>query len=120
MAGNPIYSVNNLSVPSPSAYRWSKFKVSSPDAGRTEDATMHTETITNKVKLELSWKNVSIADASTILDAFEDSEYLSVKYLDAKLGDYVTKTFYIGDRNAPLYNSALGIWESVSFDLIEQ
>ena len=45
-------------------------------------------------------------------------EYITVCYLDAMEGDYITKVFYVGDRTAPLYNTRMGLWQNVSFDLI--
>ena len=117
---NPIESVGGVSVPCPSAYEWKESDVSDSDAGRTEDAKMHKMMIAKKVHLELAWQNITTAQASTILTAFTSSEYFSVKYLDPKAGAYQTKTFYVGDRNAPAYNIRLGLWSKVSFNIIEQ
>lgn len=116
---NPIRAVNGASVPCPSGYVYNLQDVSSSDAGRTEDALMHKERIAQKVKLELSWKNVTTVECAAVLTAF-NPQYISITYLDAKAGDYLTKTFYVGDRSAPLYNARLGLWENVSFNVIEQ
>lgn len=117
---NPIQSVGGVSVPSPSSYTWKESDVSGPTAGRTEDAKMHKEMIAQKIHLEFSWTYVTTAEASTILTAFTASEYFEVNYLDPKAGTYVAKTFYVGDRTAPLYNTRLGLWENISFNIIEQ
>ena len=120
-AVNPIASIGSLAnVPSPTTYKWSEHDISSPDAGRTEDAMMHKEFLAKKVKLELAWNYLSIAQEAALLQAVTASEYFQVNYLDAKLGTFTTKTFYAGDRTSPLYNATLGLWENVSFDLIEQ
>ena len=116
---NPIMSVDGVSVRPPSSYQWSLQDVSEPDAGRTEDALMHKLLITQKVKLQLAWQNITTADASAILTAF-NKEYLSVEYLDPMAGGYVTKTFYVGDRSAPMYNNTVGVWSNVAFNIIEQ
>lgn len=81
---------------------------------------MHKEFLAKKVKLELAWNYLSIAQEAALLQAVTASEYFQVNYLDAKLGGFTTKTFYVGDRTSPLYNATLGLWENVSFDLIEQ
>jgi hypothetical protein len=117
---NPIYSVGtSTNIPTPSKFEYKLSDVSAADAGRTEDGKMHKMRIAQKVHLELEWQYVTTAQASTILTAF-NPEYISVKYLDPKAADFVTKTFYVGDRSAPAYNTKLGLWENVSFNIIEQ
>lgn len=118
---NPIVSVDGMVVRPPSTYQWSLQDVSEPDAGRTEDAVMHKLRITQKVKLQLSWNNLTTEQASSILTAF-NPEYIEVEYLDPMVGGYVTKTFYVGDRSVPLYNNTLygGVWSNISFNIIEQ
>lgn len=116
---NPIRSIDGNYVPVPTRYQYSLQDVSAPNSGRTEDALMHKQRITQKVKIELEWANQTTAAVSEILNAF-NPEYISVRYLDAKAGDFVTKTFYVGDRAAPLYNSKLGVWENVAFNIIER
>lgn len=116
---NPIYSVNGAAVKCPSSYLWKQEDVSAADAGRTEDCKMHKKRIGKVVGLELVWNSLSTAEVSAILTAFEP-EYITVRYLDARQGGYVTSEFYVGDRSAPLYNSVLDIWENLSFNIIER
>ena len=70
-------------------------------------------------KLELSWQNISVEDAATVLKAF-NPEYIFVEYLDAMEGKFVTSEFYVGDRTTPLYNCRLGVWSNVSFNIVER
>ena len=116
---NPIRSVNGATVPCPSSYQWKLSDVSDPDAGRTEDALMHKMLIAQKVHLELAWQNVPTSVASAVLNAF-NHEYFTVTYLDPMANAYLTKTFYVGDRSVPAYNTLLGIWSNVSFNIIER
>lgn len=116
---NPIQSVDGATVPCPSSYEYKLSDVSAADAGRTEDGLMHKMRIAQKVHLELKWQNIKTSDVSTILTAF-NPEYISVNYLDAMSGSYQTKTFYVGDRSVPSYNTALGLWSNVAFNIIEQ
>lgn len=118
-AKNPIRSVNGAYVPVPSKYAYNLQDVSDENAGRTEDALMHKNRIAQKVAINLEWAGLKNAEVSEILNAF-NAEYLSIVYLDAKAGGYVTKTFYVGDRSTPLYNSTLDIWSNVSFNIIER
>ena len=105
---NPIMSVGGATVACPSSYQYKLSDVSAADAGRTEDAKMHNMRIAQKVHLEREWQNITTA------------EYIQVNYLDPKANGYVTKTFYVGDRSVPAYNTALGLWTNVAFNIIEQ
>lgn len=116
---NPLRSVGGVTVPCPSTYEYQLSDVSSSDAGRTEDALMHKMRIAQKVHLNLAWQNQKTADVSTILNAF-NPEYISIQYLDPKANGYVTKTFYVGDRSVPAYNTSLGLWSNISFNIIER
>lgn len=116
---NPIRSVDGKSVKSPSSYLWKLEDVSASDAGRTEDTMMHKKRIGQLVGIELSWQNIPTSEVSAILKAF-NPEYIKVCYLDAMQGEYVTSEFYVGNRSAPMYNTAKGLWQNVSFNLIER
>lgn len=116
---NPIRSVDDAEVRCPSSYVYKLEDISADGAGRTEDTVMDKMRIGQIVGLELSWNNIPTSEVSEILQAF-NPEYVTVCYLDAKAGDYVTSEFYVGNRSAPLYNARLGLWSNVSFNLIER
>ncbi len=118
MENNPIKTVDGKAIKCPSAYTWKLEDTSASDAGRTEDGKMHKNRIGQLVGLELSWQNISTAELSAILKAF-NPEYITVCYLDAMTGGYKTSEFYVGNRSSPAYNTKLGIW-SVSFNIIER
>lgn len=116
---NPIASVNGATVKCPSKYQYDLQDVSASDAGRTEAVTMDKKRIGQCVKIELSWSYLTTAEASVILRAF-NPEYINVRYIDLLSGTYRTSEFYVGDRSAPMYNSELGLWENLSFNIIER
>ena len=116
---NPIASVNGATIKCPSKYQYELQDVSASDAGRTEAVTMDKKRIGQCVKVELSWAYLTTAEASTILRAF-NPEYINVRYLDLLSGTYRTSEFYVGDRTAPMYNAEMGLWENVSFNIIER
>lgn len=116
---NPIQSVDGKAIQCPSAYTWKLEDISASDAGRTEDTVMHKMRIGQVVGLELSWNGLTTAEVSAVLKAF-NPEYITVKYLDAMEGIYVTSEFYVGNRSAPMYNAKMGLWQNVSFNLIER
>lgn len=116
---NPIRKINGVSFPYiPSSYQWLKEDISASDAGRTEDTVMHPKKLRPVVALELGWQNVSTQVASGVLNAF-DHETFTVEYLDPQAGAYRTKTFYVGNRSAPMYSGILDIWSNISFKIIE-
>lgn len=120
MNQNPILTVNGVALSRyPSKYKWSLQDVSDSKAGRTEDVLMHKNRIGQKAKIELEFQALTIAECSQILSAF-NPEYVEVVYLDALAGTYLTKTFYVGDRATPLWSSDKGIWEHLSFSIIER
>ena len=116
---NPIRSVDGKYIKCPSSYLWKLEDVSAADAGRTEDTMMHKKRVGQVVGLELSWQNIPTNEVSELLKAF-NPEYITVCYLDAMEGKYVTSEFYVGNRSAPMYNSRLGVWQNVSFNIIER
>lgn len=116
---NPLRSVDGRAVKCPSAYQWKLQDISASDAGRTEDTVMDKKRIGQVRKIELEWQNISTQDVSDILQAF-DPEYIRVCFLDARSGRYETAEFYVGDRSAPAYNTRMGVWSNVAFNLIER
>lgn len=116
---NPILSVDGKEVKCPSSFQWKLQDVSESDAGRTEDTVMDKKRIGQCVKLEIEWQNITVEEASAILQAF-NPEYIMITYLDAMQGGYRTSEFYVGDRSAPLYNAKLGVWKNVAFNCIER
>lgn len=116
-------TVDGVEMPAPDTFSWGLQDVSSADSGRTNDpdATMHKNRITQKRKISLAWKDPDGATTSLILKAF-NPEYVSVRYLDALENEYQTRTFYMGDRSAPLRQVTVNgrTYSTVSFDIIER
>lgn len=118
---NPIAAVDGVTMPvypdSEDGYQWELEDVSESDAGRTEDVVMYKKRIGQTDAVSLKFSALSISDASKILKMF-NPEYITVKYLNMLEGGYVTKEFYVGNRSAPLYNSALNCVDNVSFKIV--
>ena len=101
-----MIEVNGKVMPCPASYEWSLQDVSASDSGRTDDALMHKNRKAQKRKLALKWNAKTPDVTSEILKAFK----------------YQTRTFYTGDRKAPVkwWMKDKKIIESVSFDIIER
>lgn len=116
-----MLTVDGTPIKTPSSMTIDYQDVSTSDAGRTQDALMHKNLISRKVKMALSWSNPSPEDAHTILRAFYP-EYFNVTYYDPLEGDTVTKRFYSGDKSAPvkIWTANNKRYETISFDIIER
>ena len=112
--------VNGADIKTPSTFSVGIYDESAPDSGRDLTGLMHKNTIATKRTISLSWRNISEADVRSILNAFMAQEYFTVTYYDPTSASQVTKTFYLGDREVPLYNKALGLYESLTFNVIER
>ena len=122
-------SSNLVDVPvEPDSISWGLQDISAADAGRVNDVgnTMYKMKTSQKRKLQLSWVNITLANASAILQMF-DPEYVFVKYKDVKAGDWNTREFYVGDRSAPFkqitlvdQNGRKTIVSSLTFNIIER
>ena len=121
MAEHIMITVDEVAMPCPSSFTYGLQDVSSAESGRDDEAYMYKNRIAQKVKLQLGWNAKDWQEVSTIMQAF-NPEYISVEYPDMLTGQYETKTFYVGDRTAPVKIWAVGnkLIETVSFDIIER
>ena len=114
--------INGTEVRDPSAFTWGLQDVSAADAGRTEDALMQKNRVAQKRKLTCSWDGLTPEEASELLTAV-NPEYIDISYPDAMSGGTETRTFYVGDRSAPvaIWVGATGrLYQRVSFNFIER
>ena len=96
-----MFKVDGADIRDPSAVTFGIQDISAADAGRGADLTMYKGRLGQKQTIQLVWNNISPADTAAILTAF-DPEYFNVTYTDPKLNATVTKSFYAGDRSAPV------------------
>lgn len=118
-----LLKVGGVEVKSPSSFELGWQDVSRSDAGRTQDALMHKNTVAKKVTIKVSWSALTKEEMHTILNLFKD-EYINVTYFDPleSATEDVTKTFYTGDKSAPvkIWTVDSKVYETLSFDLIER
>lgn len=115
-SSNPIIRVDGVALPAPTSYVWGLQDISKEGSGRSEDLTMSKARVGQVRSLDLKWEKVRIPEAAVILRAF-NPEYITVRYLDAMAGGFVTEEFFVGDRNAPLFDTKNGRWESIEFTI---
>lgn len=116
-----MITVDGVAVPNPSKFEWSLNDVSASTAGRTDDAIMHKDRISQKRKISLSWNIKSWEDTAQIMQAF-NPEYFDVTYPDMLSGKYETRTFYRSDPSAPvkMWLDGKKRIETISFNIIER
>ncbi len=118
---SPLRSVDGVAIKTPSSFSVEIEDVSSANAGRTEDAVMHKETVTTLTKISCSWSGLTFEQAQGVLARFpKGREYFRVEYFDIELGGFTEKTFYVGNRTANMYSGVLKIWDNLAFSLIER
>lgn len=100
--------------------------IDSAKTTRTANGTMIRDRVVGganaKRKLVLEWPPLTPAQAQTLLQAV-GGVFFSVTYPDPYTGGDRTAQFYVGDREAPIYNiDANGnpVWDGIKFDLIEK
>lgn len=116
-----FWKIDGVEIPCPSSFTWGLQDVSDSDAGRTKDTIMHKNRVGQKRKLSIGYNNPRPDVVSAVLKAI-NPEYISVTYEDAMSGTMETRTFYAGDRTAPMKYWYVGnrMYSSLSFELIER
>lgn len=114
-----MIEINNILIPTPSSFKVGINDISS--AERNAKGTMLIDRIAQKRKLELGWKELEPEKLSELLKLI-NSTFFFVRYLDPLENIYVTKTFYVGDREIPMYSFVNGkpVWIDISFNFIER
>lgn len=114
-----LIRINGVDIPTPSDYTPGIQDL--VKAERNANGTMIIERITTKRKLEMTWKYLSAADLSTILNAISEV-FFTVEYWDAQDNAMKTGTFYVGDRKAPMLDFKNGVprWKDIAFNFIER
>lgn len=90
---------------------------------RNANGVLMRDRIATKRKIELSFPPLTQSEISALLTAVSN-EFFQVTYQDPLLG-MTTKTFYVGDRNAPMFRFGQGgaseiLWENLKMNFIEQ
>lgn len=119
-----MVKLNGTIVIDPSALTWGLQDVSASDAGRDEATMMHKMTLGQKRTYALEWKMIDPVNASIILQAVNEKENFKCTLFDAMMNEYQERTYYVGDRTAPMQqwmpNRRDGkLYTKVAFTLIE-
>ena len=117
---NIILTVDGQTIPiEPSKCTYSLKDISASDAGRTEDTAMQKKRLGQAWTIQLEWSGLTHTQI-TALGRLFNNEYLQINYYDYMEQGYVTSEFYKGDSTSPVYNSTMGLWTNLSFNLIQR
>lgn len=116
-----FFTINGSAVTQPSDVTYNRYDLDSEESFRGLDGTMQRDRVATKIKLECSWNGLTASQMSQLLRSME-AVFFPITYFDPYSGGYTTKTFYVGDRSAPVYSVANGkvIFKSFSANFIEK
>lgn len=114
-----LLMISGVEMPTPSEYQVGIMDLS--QAERNVNGEMIIERIATKRKLELAWALLTGSQYKLILEAVS-AVVFPVTYFDPMTNGLVTKTFYAGDRVAPMmiFNNGAPTWKDVKFSLVEK
>ena len=115
------FTINGVSVTQPAEVVYQRYDLDSEDSFRSLSGEMQRDRVATKVKLECRWNALDAQQMSQLLQSM-DEVFFDINYFDPFNGGYTTKTFYAGDRSAPVYSIAGGkvIFRSFSANFIEK
>ena len=116
-----VNNVNLLPYIAEDGLRWTRFDVEAPDTGRTLDGVMHRGKVAVKIRLDVTCRPLTSAEAAVVLNAIAP-QYVTVRYTDPMYGS-VTKTMYsnnIPTICATVYDDGSARWEGLELPLIER
>lgn len=116
-----MLKINGVAVSTPQVFQVDIIDLDSDEARRNILGNMTRDRIAVKRKLNCEWAPLTMSQISTLLNAVKD-EFFQVTYPDPFVGGETTKTFYVGDRQMPLYSIVQGqiLWEGLKMNFIER
>lgn len=117
-----FFTINGVNVTQPAEVTYNRYDLDSEDSFRSLSGEMQRDRVTVKVKLDCRWNALTAQQMSQLLRAMDDV-FFDINYFDPHDGQYITKTFYVGDRSAPVYSMVAGggiIFKSFSANFIEK
>ena len=115
-----ILTIAGVDVKNPSVFQVDLQDIDK-ESERNANGTMQRTRVAVKRKLTVEWGPLSNSEISKILKSVSDV-FFTVKYPDPELGGITTKTFYTGDRSAPVLRVNKGVtrWEGLKTNLVER
>ena len=96
--------------------------VDASTTGRNQAGTMIRDRVAIKRKINCTWNYLTPRQMQILLTAVQ-SPFFQVKYLDPLTNSVQTRTFYVGDRSAPMYSKSAKsgtLYTSLTMNFIEK
>lgn len=115
-----MLKINGVAIATPKSFKVDIMDLDG-ESKRNARGELIRDRIAVKRKIECEWPPLSMSEISTILKAVQ-GVFFQVEYPDPMEGKTITKTFYVGDRSAPMYRNKNGtiLWEGLSMNFIEK
>jgi hypothetical protein len=115
-----LLKINGVNVASPRKLEVSIIDIDG-ETNRNARGDLIRDRIATKRKIICEWPPLSTPQVSTILQAVKDT-FFRIEYLDPMEGTTIIKTFYVGDRTAPVLFVKNGVttWAGLSMNFIER
>lgn len=117
-----IIKINNVAIKSPKEISVTTMDLDSSDSTtRSANGTLTRDRIAVKKQIDITWPAMNWTDMATLLQAMSNV-YFTVYYPDPMEGNYVTKTFYVGNRPCPIAIEKNGVimWDELKVTLTER
>jgi hypothetical protein len=117
-----LIKINGVEIAAyPKEFTVTALDLDAETTARTADGNLNRDRITVKRQIDMTFSILTMAQVSGILQAMKDI-YFDVEYPDPMVGDYVTKTFYVGNRPTPMAIEKNGViyWDGLKITLTER
>ncbi|MGL4656777.1 MAG: DUF6711 family protein [Sarcina sp.] len=114
-----MLKINGVTVVAPSVFQVDISDLDGDGANRNANGEMIRDRVAVKRKITLEWGALEDFQISGLLSIVSDV-FFQVTYPDPMDGGMVTKTFYVGDRSAPLYNFKMNLWSGLKMNFVEK
>lgn len=119
-----VNGVNLLPYVAYGGVKWQRNDLDSEDAGRTLDGVMHRGRVATKIRLDITCRPLTLAEASIVLTAIQP-ETVSVTYTDPMNGADRTTEMYANNNPATYHmrkkhgQTYTDLWSGITFPLVE-
>lgn len=118
-----LIKINNVEIPEyPTKFSVKVLDIDNDESStRSANGTLTRDRIAVKRQIDMEWGPVAWSSLSTLLNMMS-AVFFDVYYPDPYTGNYVTKTFYAGDRPALVALDIDGVmhWQGLAVTLTEQ
>lgn len=115
-----MLKINGVKMPTPSSFSVDIQDIDG-ESERVASGDLFRERVAVKRKLSIEYPPLSMEESSKVLKSVSDV-FFSVEYPDPMAGEFVTKTFYVGDRSIAVLSFINGElkWDGLKFNFIER